>query len=175
MSATRGESGPTQVEMGPRGGHPTSPSAGPAGASHPHPRHLGTLTSTSTALAPRPSHPRSDVLKIDDLSAKNRQIFLRTRFRRCAPALAASVQIRPLGARNREFFFGLPPALRACARRPRAGATDGWRGGPTPQSVRAECAKEGHFIQHLLTRRSWVRISFVGSPYPTSSYSIAFT
>ena len=64
------------------------------------------------------------------------QNFLRTRFRRCAPALAASVQNRPPRARNRKIFFGLAPALRACARRPRPAATDGWREAPTPQSVR---------------------------------------
>ena len=71
------------------------------------------------------------------------QNFLRTRFRRCAPALAASVQKRPLRAINRKIFFGLAPALRACARRPRPAATGGWREGPTPQSVRRNMRKRG--------------------------------
>ena len=71
------------------------------------------------------------------------QNFLRTRFRRCAPALAASVQNRPLRARSRKIFLGLPPALRACARRPRPAATGGWREGPTPQSVRRNMRKRG--------------------------------
>ena len=113
------------------------------------------------------------MLKIDHLNLQNRKIFFGLAFG-AARLRSPGVQNRPLRARNRKIFFGLAPALRACARRPRAGATDGWRGGPTPQSVRAECAKEGHFIQHLLTRRIWVRISFVGSLNTISGQFIAF-
>ena len=82
------------------------------------------------------------MLKINHLRLQNRKIFFGLAFG-AARLRSPGVQNRPLRARNRKIFFGLAPALRACARRPRPAATDGWREGPTPQSVRRNMRKRG--------------------------------
>ena len=84
------------------------------------------------------------MLKINHLRLQNRKIFFGLAFGAARlRSRAASVQNQPLRARNRKVFFGLAPALRVCARRPRPAATDGWREGPTPQSVRRNMRKRG--------------------------------